>query len=130
MPRPKKVTEPKEPKVENPDKQVATRGYVKCIARKISDKGNFNFYYNESDTKGVASMIVGIIAFMIWLVAVGIGHQDPYITWAFGIVWFMCLVSFIDHQIMPDIKSRQKDFPAYLKKYIPPSEDCESDCKY
>jgi hypothetical protein len=109
-------------KQENPDCEVATKGYVKCLMRKMIKHDNYQYYYNkEGGSQGIPSMLGGILAFFGWASAMITGGE-PYAAWGCGIVMAVCVITCLESKCMPSIIADEKEHKAFEKHEEPPCE--------
>lgn len=125
--RPRKVSEPA-----NPDDKVATRGYVKCIARKLHD-------HNHTDGSsyigtGLAAMFLWMILIIVWIATLFSTTANPVFRlpeWAY---WILVASTLIETISVYDSMSSEDEYTGsaharhiedYIKKYeIKKDKEC------
>lgn len=106
-------------KAHNPDCEPATRGYVKCIARKLDCTLNMGRQYGPSACLWfLLSLIFGIGAVAVWIIG---SHDTIYAI----IAAVCCLIACHDGLLYCAVKSDQRSNLGYMGKYTPPTPVCE-----
>ena len=121
--RPRK-TEPVQTKPTNPDCEPATKGYVKCVARKIINNGGI--YFEAVNPSLSINNFIGIVAFLfgIWWVA-AVAFQDSTVAWVMGVASICMLsvateMSWHKHEVIVKLNGDKE--PAF-QKYTPVCEE-------
>jgi hypothetical protein len=122
------MTDEETPKPENPDLLPATRGYVKCIARRI------NSHKHPQNAGPFVSIILTMIGGMIWvfMVADGIVGINPHVPeWAYWVVVAFTVTQLSIAYAINDIDASETDTTSYdsgdqklLKAWEPKKTEC------
>jgi hypothetical protein len=111
-------------KQENPDCEVASKGYVKCLMRKMTDIKHTHGTTDGDTTEaiGIATMVLSFVSVIGWLVASKAEYSN--LVTMFSTIFWMSLVLFaacacnspvsINKEMMSD------HIPDYLKKHEEP----------
>jgi len=111
---------------ENPDCEVATRGYVKCVARKMTCIKHTHETANGDATEaiGIATMVLIFVSIIGWLLA-SKSETSGMVTMFASIFWtsFVIFLACACNASVSIDKAELSDYiPDYLKKYEPPCE--------
>jgi hypothetical protein len=125
----------KEDKVENPDCEPATKGFVKCLMRKYD-----NGHTHEQRSGGWPMLCLSVL-FLAVLFVCGVtpnpsmGANQPLYTWVFGLLAVVSGVAAYevaaigeDRTTVPNNKM-WSDHPDYIRKYEPPKCEPKKGCE-
>jgi len=121
--RPKKVIA--EPVPNNPDQKLATRGYVKCIARKIQSHQHVNNMSEGIGWSVISLLVMGLAMFAVTLILWDTHMPLVYlllITVGWSVVANSLLLIIILWVIDHDTTTRPDEKPEEIAAYVPPSE--------
>jgi len=115
-------------KSQNPDEQIATRGYVKCIARTVHS------HNHRQDMTFTATGLVAAISWLFIIVSALLANAPrptPEIMY-----WCAVSIAITTTAIATDLASTDDDTTAYprdidaIKKYKKPEPKCEAKDEY
>ncbi len=124
--RPKKAAE-------NPDCEVASKGYVKRVARRMTDLRHTHYVSNADQMENIGITTIGLSVFSacLWLIARsgGLPHLETMFASIFWVSVCICITC-VASDCKVDVKSNMMsdNVPDYLEKYEPPCErkkECE-----
>ncbi len=120
----KKVKILKKPK--NPDCEPATKGYVKCIAR----KGICSSVHRHEESNSL-SMILGIFSTIMFILAMFAGYPSDHAKWGpviiiFAIIGISCALSLILDNNTEYVRLASPD---EIKEYEPPTCTEKNECE-
>src|SRR5574344_2087178 len=111
---------------ENPDCEVATRGYVKCLMRKMTDIQHTHGTTNGEPTEniGIATMALSFASVIGWLLASKCEYTG--MVTMFASLFWMSLVMFsacaFNASVIVDKAMLSDHIPDFMQKYEPPCE--------
>jgi hypothetical protein len=118
-------------KPKNPDCEVATKGYVKCIARKTTK------HAHAQTCRSTFTLLSVLFLTCSWVVCAFIIH-DSTIAWISGVGALMMVAVALDHDADYAGKTETSDidgnpitphgYPEYLQKYTPPTCEKKKEC--
>jgi len=109
----------------NPDCEIATKGFVKCIARDLIEEGNHNYYENKPEEFSGATGIIMICLLTLGCVLALAIKSEPVAAWVCGTGAVVLVTVMIElEQIKSPKIVRKVEVPTHLKKYKPKKE-CE-----
>lgn len=126
-PRARAPAIPKEPL--NPDEEVATKGFVKCVGRKV-----LNHHHKKTCDGGTASLVlitVGIIALFFMVLDSALRHIPNVPEWAYWIIVAVTvskMISVLDANEEGDGLTFNAPEDRDLDPYKRPNTFCEDEC--
>lgn len=112
-----KTRKPKEPT--NPDCEPETKGFVKCIVRKI--------LYRDVKGYSGSAFIWLLLTVLFTIPLVTCGGNDPH-AWIFGCM-IMISLSLAAHDQLLSIHKGETVEEEYLQKYQPPTCEKKNECE-
>ena len=120
--RPRKDGQPvHSSKPKNPDYEPATKGYVKCIARKLAD----HTHKRPLPMLNLSVAIAGYTSGACWIFAIPETEiYKPSLITGIFLISIVCTINLIDWGLQTETKTASGDF-SVIQKYQPPAECCE-----
>lgn len=111
---------------ENPECEVATKGYVKCVARKTTDLKHSHDVCNANQTENIGFLTAATAALTAFAWAICVKESAASMQTMFASIFWMsiiiCAACSLDHDVIIQSEMVSDYIPDYLKKYEPPCE--------
>jgi hypothetical protein len=125
----------KEEKVENPDCEPATKGFVKCLMRKYD-----NGHTHKQRGGGLAMIALALLFGVVWLACVtmpnpSMGANQPLYAWMFGSLAAVSVVAAYEIASIGEGRTTEPNntmwctHPEYIRKYEPPTCEPKKECE-
>lgn len=120
-------------KQENPDCELATKGYVKCLMRKMTDLKHSHAVCNPDQTENIGWVMAATAAVtpFCWMFSVRAGapNMETMFATIFWISALICLACSLEHDVRIQKEMTSDHIPDYLKKHEEPPCEPKRGCE-